>query len=86
MFHVFNSLNTTDINFNIFTSQPPATTLQICVTWKEIYMLLHSDYSEAVGSHSVKCNHTVFYLIWKIFAIVPLWWSVWTETCIYCHK
>jgi len=33
----------------------------------EFYMLLHSnDYSKVVGTQSVKCNHTVFYLIWKL--------------------
>jgi len=73
MLHVFNTLNIIDINFNIFTSQPPATTIQICDKLMEFYMLLLSiDYSKAVVSHSVNCNHTVFYVIWKIFAIMPL--------------
>jgi len=73
MLHVFSTLNIADINFNIFTSQPPATTLQICDKLMEFYMLLHSnDYSKAAGSHSVNCNHTVFYLILKVFAIVSL--------------
>jgi hypothetical protein len=73
MLHVFITLNIADINFNSFTSQPPPTTLQICDKLMEFYMLLHSDdYSKFVGSHSVNCNHTVFYLIWKSFAIVPL--------------
>jgi len=63
MLHLFKTLNITDINFNIFTSQPPATTLQICDKLMDFYMLLRSDYSKAVGSHSVNCNHTVFYLI-----------------------
>jgi len=73
MLHLFETLNITDINFNIFTSQPPATTLQICDKLIEFYMLLLSnDYSKAVGSHTVNCNHTVFYVIWKSFAIMPL--------------
>jgi len=72
MLHVFNTLNITDINFNIFFSQPPATTLQICDKLMEFYMLLGSDYSKAVGSHSVNCIHTGFYLLWKFFAILPL--------------
>jgi len=43
MLHLFKTWNITDINFNIFTSQPPATTLQICDKLMEFYILLLSN-------------------------------------------
>jgi len=59
--HIYNLYPYIFINFDIFTSQPPATTLQIFDKLMQFYILLHSnDNSKSVGLHSVNCNYTAF--------------------------
>jgi hypothetical protein len=65
------------IHLNTCTSHPPATTLQISHNLTHFCTLLHCNdcCKTCVGSHSVKCNYTVFLPFWKICVIVPWWGS-----------